>query len=301
MKFQNYRTEDFIQDRTLTYEYENDGRAVVELQWDMFKRCELDSGSLAELKAHCDEREVVFFSTPTSAEGVAELAGLGAPLLKNGSDFLTNIPLVEAMARSGIPTVLSTGMATAGDIDDSVRAFRAAGGTELILLQCTSRYPTPPADVNLRQIDSLGRTFGCPVGFSDHTEGVVAAAAAVALGACFVEKHFSLDRSLPGPDHRFSMDPAELGQLVAAVRTAEQALGHSEIGPTRDEEASRASYRLSCVAARDLEAGSVIDQDAIAFARPGTGMPPKGARWIAGRTLARAVPAGQPFAPEDLA
>ena len=214
VKFQNYHTESFVSDRSLTYEYVSLGTTVVESQFDMFKRCELRPEALLELRQHCEERGVVFFSTPMDEEGVAELVREGVTLLKNGSDCLGHLPLIRCMARTGLPTVISTGMATHEDIDDAVQAFRDAGGHDLILLHCTSAYPTPVADVNLRKIPALAQAYGCLVGFSDHTDGIVAAVGAVTLGACFIEKHFTLDKNLPGPDHRFSADPADRKSVV---------------------------------------------------------------------------------------
>jgi N-acetylneuraminate synthase/N,N'-diacetyllegionaminate synthase len=222
------------------------------------------------------------------------------PLLKNGSDYLVHLPLVRTMARTGLTTVLSTGMATLAEIDDAVRAFRAAGGTDLILLHCTSSYPTPPEDVNLRRIPALAAAFGCPAGLSDHSAGTAVAAGAVALGACFVEKHFTLDKDLPGPDHRFSADPAELRELVQSVRTVEAALGTPAIGPTPSEDAGRRDFRLSCAAARDLAPGEVLTDEDIAFQRPGTGLPPAAAAWVVGRRVARPVAAGHALEPADL-
>lgn len=293
VKFQNYRTEDFISDRSITYSYLSGGRTVVETQFEMFKRYELPTAVWAELRDHCAERGVVFFSTPTGESGLDDLLELGVQLLKNGSDYLLHAPLVRAMARSGIPTVLSTGMATEEEVATAVGEFRAAGGERLVLLHCTSSYPTPPSDVNLRAIPRLAETFACPVGLSDHTDGVVAALGAVALGACFLEKHFTLDKSLPGPDHRFSADPAELRELVDSVRTLEQSLGEATIAPAPSELAGRNDFRLSCVAARDLAAGAVLSDEDIAFRRPGTGLPPTEAHRLVGRTLQRDLRAGE--------
>lgn len=301
VKFQSYRTEDFVSDRALTYEYVSQGATVVESQYEMFKRCELAPGTLLALREHCDRRGIVFFSTPTSEAGIAELVRLGAPVLKNGSDYLVHLPLIRAMARTGLPTVLSVGMGTLAEIDDAVRAFREAGGTELILLHCTSSYPVPAGDVHLRKIPILAATFGCPVGFSDHSCGIVAALGAVSLGACFIEKHFTLNRELPGPDHRFSADPVELCSLVKAICTLEESLGDSEIGPTPSEMQGRRDFRLSCVAARDLSAGACLSDADVKVARPGTGLPPRAREWIIGRRLGRGVPAGKPFEPADLA
>lgn len=299
VKFQNYRTEDFLSDRTLTYEYVSQGKTIVEPQFDMFKRCELSPRALGQLAECCRQCGVVFFSTPTGEDGIRDLVDIHAPLLKNGSDYLPNLSLIRAMARSGIPTVLSTGMATLAEIDDGVRAFRDAGGKELIVLHCTSAYPTPPPEVHLRKIPALAAAFGCPVGLSDHTEGVTAAIGAVALGACMIEKHFTTDKGLPGPDHRFSADPAEFAQLANAVRNLEASLGESAIGPTPSEIKGRSGYRLSCVAAEEYAADRVLAADDIAFRRPGTGLPPAAVHWLIGRRLRRAVAKGKVFETSD--
>jgi N-acetylneuraminate synthase/N,N'-diacetyllegionaminate synthase len=299
VKFQNYRTEDFLSDRALTYEYVSQGRQVVESQYDMFKRCELPTAWLRDLREHCDRLGVIFFSTPTSGDGVEELVRVGAPLLKNGSDYLVHLPLVRTMARSGLPTVLSTGMATLAEVDNAVRAFREAGGLDLVLLHCTSSYPTPSADVHLLKIPTLAAAFGCPVGLSDHTDGIVAGVGAIALGACMIEKHFTLDKTLPGPDHRFSADPNEFRTLVDAVRTMETSLGHGIIGPTPSEEKARRDYRLSCVAARSLPAGHRIEEKDVAFRRPGTGVPPAGIAWLIGLRLRKSLPCGKVLEPGD--
>jgi N-acetylneuraminate synthase/N,N'-diacetyllegionaminate synthase len=301
VKFQNFRTEDFISDRSVTYEYVSGGRSIREAQYDMFKRYELSGQSWEELRGHCESRSVVFFATPTGDDSLAELVRLRTPLLKNGSDYLVHLPLIRKMAETGIPTVLSTGMATLDEIDDAVDAFRRTGGRDLVLLHCTSTYPTPPADVHLRKIPALAARYGCPVGLSDHTFGVVAALGAVTLGACFLEKHFTLNKALPGPDHRFSADPAELRELVDGVRTLERNLGTAEVGPTASEQEARRDFRLSCVAARDLSRGHEIALDDIAFSRPGTGLPPKRAADLVGLRITVPLAAGKVFPVELVA
>jgi N-acetylneuraminate synthase/N,N'-diacetyllegionaminate synthase len=301
VKFQNYHTEDFISDRSLTHEYVSQGKTVVESQYDMFKRCELAPPQLRELREHCDRRGVVFFSTPTSEKGIQELLELGVPLLKNGSDYLVNLPLIRAMARTTLPTVISTGMATLDDVKDAVEAFRGAGGSDLVLLHCTSSYPTPPEDVHLRKIGALSGAFDCAVGFSDHTDGTVAAIGSVALGACMIEKHFTLDKSLPGPDHRFSADPGEFRALVRSVRNLEEGLGSAELKPAASEELGRRDYRLSCVAARELPSGHRLVAADIAFRRPGFGFPPKELDRLMARELVRTIPSGHVFSAEDFA
>lgn len=299
VKFQNYCTEDFLVDCSLTYEYSSQGEIVRESQYDMFKRYELSQKALAELCEHCAKRNIVFFSTPTSEKGVDDLVRMGVPLLKNGSDYLVHLPLIRAMARSGVPTVISTGMATLAEIDDAVLAFREAAGKDLILLVCTSMYPTPPENVHLRRIHAMAAAFGCPIGFSDHTQGIVAAVGAIAFGACMIEKHFTLDKNLPGPDHLFSADPPEFKIMVESIRTMEKCHGESIIGPKQSEIASRRDFRLSCVAANNMPAGYCLCELDIVFRRPGTGLPPKVVNWLVGRRLTRDIKAGHVFVQED--
>ena len=299
VKFQNYRTEDFIADRTRTYRYDIAGMIVEETQYAMFKRCEMDVDFLAAAAGHCTERGVVFHSTPTSAAGVDELVALGVPVLKNGSDYLTNLDLIAHMARTSLPVVLSTGMATQDEVDDAVRTVRGQGNDKIVLLHCTSAYPTALADANLRRMCTLAEMFKCLVGFSDHTNGITAATTAVALGAVWIEKHFTTDRFLPGPDQRFSSDPEEFRVLVQSIRNVETVLGSARVAPSRSEEASRRDYRLSCVAARDIESGTVLRGCDVIYARPGTGLPPRLGSSLVGRRLARSVAAGHLFALED--
>jgi N,N'-diacetyllegionaminate synthase len=299
VKFQSYHTEDFLSDRTLSYTYMSQGREVTEPQYDMFKRCELAPDQLKELAGNCRRRGVIFFSTPTNAQGVKDAVEAGAPILKNGSDYLQNLSLLRAMARTGLPTAISTGMATFAEIKAAADAYRGAGGSGLILVLCTSAYPTPPEGVALRRLPALAEAFNCPVGFSDHTEGVLAAVGAVTLGACFLEKHFTIDRNLPGPDQRFSSDPSEFRALVEAVRCAELALGSSELAPQAAEAHARAQFRLSCVASCDFVAGHRLAEEDIAFRRPATGLPPSKMDQLVGRTLVRAVHRGEQFQATD--
>src|SRR5262245_20669678 len=172
VKFQNYRTEDFVTDRSLTYTYKSQGRSVTEPQYDMFKRAELSAAQVKDLKQYCDSIAVDFHSTPTSEDGIKLLADLGVGVLKNGSDYLGNIALVKAMGRTGLPTVLSTGMATMSDIDEAVSAFRGTGSDQLILLHCVSSYPAAAESLNLARMPALSAAFDCLVGFSDHSQGI---------------------------------------------------------------------------------------------------------------------------------
>lgn len=299
VKFQNYRTSDFIANADLSYSYMSHGLIRTEPQQHMFERYELKDEQFAELKAHCDELGLIFFSTPTSVEGVEFLARLGVPLLKNGSDFLTHVELIAAMAKSGLPTILSTGMADQVEIDDAVQAFRGAGGEDLFLLHCTSTYPAPVEELNLARIPALHRRYNCPAGFSDHSVGPVAAIGAVALGACMVEKHFTLDKTLAGPDHWFSSDPSDFRALVSSIRDLEKAIGTEDPGPTPSEKVGRKGFRLSCVSAASLAMGHIVEPSDIVIRRPGTGILPKFRHELVGRRVIRDVQAGQPLTWED--
>lgn len=214
-------------------------------------------------------------------------------VLKNGSDYLTNLDIVEYMGKSGLPTVLSTGMAIISEIDDAVNIFRSTKNDNLILLHCTSCYPTPAEDIHLMKIKTLKDTFGVVSGFSDHSEGAYAAIGSVSYGSAWIEKHFTLDRNLPGPDHRFSSDPKEFKELVEGVRYIEQAIGKSYLGPTENEKHSRENYRLSCSSNKKLKKGEILKVEDIIFLRPGYGIAPKFSRCLIGRTIIRDI---EPFA-----
>lgn len=295
VKFQSYKTEDFITDRNLIFEYRSQGKTIKEPQYDMFKRCELNRDQLAYLKEQCDLAGVLFHSTPTSIDGIHDLQEIGCELLKNGSDYLTNLRLIRAMGETGLMTILSTGMATLSEIDEAVRVFRETGNENLMLLHCTSSYPTPPEDVNLSRLRVLRDAFGVEVGFSDHTNGTTAAVGATMLGAHWIEKHFTLSKDLPGPDHWFSMDAPELRDLVDSVREAEKMMGSSAIAPTFSEALGRRDFRLSCVAARDLDAGVRLQPSDITFQRPGDGISPIHETLLTGLRLTCAIKKGQKF------
>lgn len=301
VKFQNFRTEDFLFDRSLNYTYRSQGREITESQWDMFKRCEPTPEWWPEIKGLCDSLGIVFFSTPTSERGVDEMVQVGAPLLKNGSDYLTHSPLLEYMGSTGIPLVVSTGMADQQDVDEAVAAVRRGGKSSLMLLHCTSAYPTPVESTNLLRMVTLRERYGVPVGYSDHTEGYQAAAQAVALGASMIEKHFTLDHDLPGPDQWFSTMPDEFARLVKEVRDAETRLGRADIVPASAESETRIEFRLSAVAARDLIAGTRFKASDAVFRRPGVGLLPAKIGSYVGRRLSRDVTQGTPLQPHDFA
>ena len=301
VKFQNYRTEDFIIDRNITHTYVSNGKKVTESQYEMFKRYELQDEQLAKLAEFCRDTGIDFHSTPTNKEGVALLQSLGVGVFKNGSDYLGNLPLIEAMGETGLPVVLSTGMATVSEIDDAVRTVRATGNDKIVLLYCVSQYPAPLEEIHLGNISLFRNRFHCLIGFSDHTENNLASVIAVSQGACWIEKHFTLDRNLPGPDHAFSANPEKLEGLVGAVRNAEKMLRYQDYEHLSEQEMkSRLNYKLSCSAAGDLPAGTILTVADIAFFRPGTGIPPAEYKSLIGRRLNVSLTHGQIIKPQYL-
>ena len=300
IKFQNYKTEDFILNKHIEYEYLSKGSLIKEKQFEMFKRYELSFSQLKELKEYSDSIGMIFFSTPTGSQGIQDLLNLDVKFLKNGSDFIQNLPFIKQMAESGLPSILSTGMASLAEIDEAVRTFENAGGKDLTLLHCVSQYPAPMGDVHLRKITSLKHAFDYPVGFSDHTIGVEASIGAVTLGASFIEKHFTLSHDLPGPDHHFSSTPDEFSLLVESIRSIELALGNSKLTTTSKEKLNAENYQLSCVAKKNLTKGSVIEINDISFSRPGNGIPPKLVNFICGKTINNDKVAGDIFNLSDL-
>lgn len=301
VKFQNYITEDFLSsDTTLEWEYQNQGITVRESQYDMFKRCELSEADVKELKKYCDKLGIIFHSTPTSKSGVDILKRVGSAVLKNGSDFLTNSSLLKYMAESGLAVVIATGMADEKEIGTAVETIKKSNNKNLVVLHCTSAYPTPPEHVNLRKLVSISHKFGCLTGLSDHSEGTRAAVGATVLGACWIEKHFTIDKDLPGPDHRFSSNEAEMSELVQAVREMEILLGSGDLNPAECEMAGRAEFRLSCATGRDLSAGHVLTEDDVVYRRPATGLSPSDLNLILGKSLVRDIPRFEPLRLEDV-
>jgi sialic acid synthase SpsE len=238
------------------------------------------------LAAHCREAGIEFLSSPFDRDAVDELDALDVAAFKIASFELVDLPLIAYTASKQRPLILSTGMASLGEIEDAVAAARDAGASEICLLQCASLYPSPPRIMNLRAIATMQHAFGVPVGLSDHTLGIHVASAAVALGAQLLEKHFTLDRNRTGPDHPFAIEPAELRDLVAQVRDVEAALGDGvKAGPSDEERAEMyAKARRSVVAACAIPAGTRITREMLTIKRPGHGIKPKLIEALVGRT-----------------
>jgi len=298
VKFQNYSTEDFISNRSISLKYKSNGKLKSESQYDIFKRCELNLDQLGLLREEALRHGLDFHSTPTSIKGLKDIISIGCRIVKNGSDFLTNLELIREFGESGLITVLSTGMASISEIDEAVRVFRETGNKNLILLHCTSAYPTPAEEVHLLKIKTLKHLFNTPIGFSDHSNGIIAGIGATLMGACWIEKHFTLDKKMEGPDHWFSMDPQDLKNLVNSIREIEKMTGTPQIGPSLIEMQSRENFRLSCVASRDILEGEKIKKEDIIFQRPGNGYPPSAAEYIIGLRATTPIRFGETFCME---
>ena len=241
----------------------------------------------AELADHARARGLDFFSAPFDVDAVALLAQVGSPLLKIASGEIVDLPLIRVAAGTGLPLIISTGMATMADIEDAVSAAEQAGAPAVGLMQCASVYPAPVERINLRAMETLRVAFGVPAGLSDHSTGIAVPIAAAARGAAFIEKHITLDRGMPGPDHGFAIEPDELVAMVRGIRDAEAALGDGrKNGPSPEElDENYTLSRRSLIAARDLPAGTVLEPDMIAIKRPGYGIAPKHLDIVLGRTL----------------
>ena len=267
-----------------------DGRNL----YDLYAEASTPWGWQPKLKEAADRMGLDLFSTPFDVTAVDFLEALGVPAHKVASFEIVDIPLLRRVARTGKPLIISTGMSTRAEIREAVDTVRAAGGADLALLKCTSSYPARPEEMNLRTIPEMAEEFRAPVGLSDHTMGAAAASAAVALGACIVEKHFTLSRSRPGPDSQFSMEPHEFKAMVESVRTVEKALGEVHYGANREESKSRV-FRRSLFVVEDVKAGETLTGANVRSIRPGSGMHPRHLGEVVGRPARRDIARGTPL------
>jgi pseudaminic acid synthase len=247
-----------------------------------------------KLKEIADDLALNLFSTPFDRSAVDFLEEMGVPAYKVASFEIVDLPLIRRVAQTGKPIIMSTGMATLSEIDEALNTARQAGATQVALLKCTSAYPAPAEEMNLRTVPHLAHAFGVPVGLSDHTLGTAVPVTAVALGACIVEKHFTLSRDLPGPDSAFSLEPQEFKAMVEAIRVAERALGEVRYEITQQETASRV-FRRSLFVVEDMEAGDVFTEQNLRSIRPGYGLHTRYMGEVLGRRAARDIARGTPL------
>lgn len=276
IKFQTFHSENLVSKaaKKADYQIETTGE---DTQLNMLKSLELTQQEFIRLKSYCEGKRIKFLSTPFDFESIYFLNRLGVPFWKIPSGEVTNYPYLVELAKTGKPILMSTGMCELYEISDAIRLLRENGATDIKLLHCNTEYPTPYEDVNLRAMLTLKNEFGCEVGYSDHTKGIEVPIAAVALGATIIEKHFTLDRNMEGPDHKASLEPDELTRMISCIRNVEKALGSEEKKPSPSEIKNIAIARKSIIAAKNIKQGELFTESNITTKRPGNGISPM--RW----------------------
>ena len=275
VKFQTFSADRLVTKYAAKAGYQmTDG--IEESQYEMIHRLELDQSMHMEIIEHCERRGVGFFSTAFDIESLEMLLDLGVGRVKVPSGEVTNLPFLRRVGSTGLPVIMSTGMATIDEVGAALDILLESGTVreDVTILHCTTQYPAPFEHVNLRAMETIREKFGVAVGYSDHTLGIQVAIAAVALGASVIEKHFTLDRHMPGPDHAASLEPEELAEMVRSIRTIEVAMGDGVKRPTPGELENRQVARKSIVAARAIRKGEIIESDMLAVKRPGIGISP---------------------------
>lgn len=320
VKFQTFDAEKLASNRVAKAAYQKVSTGEAEGQRAMLKALELPRAWHADLQSHAQSLGMEFMSTAFDVDNLHFLVDLGVPRIKVPSGELTNGPLLWQYARAGRPLILSTGMATLSDVEQGLAIVshaihageeprsmeevwrswsdpqrRAALKNRVTLLHCTTQYPTPPHEVNLAAMDTLAHAFGLPVGFSDHTQGITASVAAAARGAVVIEKHFTLDRALPGPDHTASLEPAELIEMVSQIRAVEQMMGEGTKSPQLSEWDARRAGRQQIIVARAVAKGAVLQREDLSTARCGEGISPTELWGLVGTTASRDFEAGDIF------
>jgi len=283
VKFQSFKADKLVTKDALTSSYIDEGSHKGESFRDLLRRLELDANDHLELKKYCDELGIKFLSTAFDQESFDFLVELGADVVKIASGDVTNIPLIKYFARSNLPIIMSTGMATLGEIESAIEAIEAEGNKQITLLHCVSWYPAEISTTNLNYMNTLRSAFNYPVGYSDHTLGITMTVAARAMGATVIEKHFTIDKNDFGPDHAASIDAAELHNLIKSVREVEEGLGSSRRTFGEKELGQRNVHRRSIVASRPISEGQIVTMEDLTIKRPGTGIKPQDIDDVVGR------------------
>ena len=274
VKFQTFNAENLVCKMTPKAEYQITNTGMGEDQLQMLKKLQLTKEEFCELKEYCREKQIAFLSTPFDIESLNFLISLGVMLVKIPSGEITNYPLLREIGKSRLPVILSTGMSELFEVQEAVEVLKRFGCSDITVLQCNTDYPTKFEDANLKGMITLGKTLGCPYGYSDHTLGNDVAIAAVALGAKVIEKHFTLDRHMPGPDHIASIEPDELENLICSIRNVEKALGSGIKQINESEKKNLVCIRKSIVAKEKVKKGTLFTEDNLAAKRPGDGLSP---------------------------
>jgi len=285
IKFQTFKTELNVSKHSKLAEYQENANINASGQLEMLKKLELSREDFVLIKKKCDECNIDFISTPDDEWSIQLLLELNVKYIKIASAEIDNLPFLRTVGQTKKTIILSTGMSTLGEVERAINALKESGAQDIILLHCTSNYPTNPSDVNLLSMKTLAFAFQLKVGYSDHTLGWDAAIIATTLGAEIIEKHFTLDKTLPGPDHQASADPNEFSQYVKIIRKTELMLGDGIKRPQINEHSMRSSMRRSLVAAANLKKGEILKIDHINFKRPGTGISPSHIDLVLGKKL----------------
>lgn len=292
VKFQTFIPQGVVIQNTGIAEYARNNIGKNLKQIDMLQKYALSYDQFTDLKEYCDRKNIIFLSSPHSFDAIDFLDPL-VPAYKFGSGDLTNIPALQHAAKKNKPMILGTGIATLEEVKHAYHAVSSMGNTQIILLHCTTNYPCSYEEVNLRAMNTMQHELDCLVGYSDHTQGYLVSAVALALGASVIEKHITLDRNLPGPDHKASLEPHELTDMIRQIRNVEKILGSSEKRPTESEKAIRDTVRKSIIAARNIKKGEVITRGLLEIKRPGIGISPAEIEKIIGKKTKKDITADE--------
>ncbi len=274
VKFQTFRPEALVTGQAAKADYQQKSSGATETQLDMLKKLALVEEDFADLKNYCKKRKIDFLSTAFDLDSIDFLSRLGCEIWKIPSGEITNYPYLVKIARLHQNAILSTGMSSLDEVERAYHLLKEHGAGEITLLQCTTEYPAPVEDVNLQAMITMKEHFGCRVGYSDHTEGIEIAVAAAAMGASVIEKHFTLDKTMEGPDHKASLEPGELKEMIRTIRNVEKALGNGVKAASESERKNQTAARKSIVAKRRIARGEVFTEDNITTKRPGNGISP---------------------------
>jgi len=295
VKFQTFKAENVVSRLADKAEYQKKTTSSDKSQLEMIKKLELSFDDFVKLKKYCDKKEIMFLSTPFDHQSIDFLYDL-VGIYKIPSGEIINYPYLKHIAAKNKPIIMSTGMANLGEVEEAINTIRSVNSeSQITLLHCTTNYPTPYKEVNLKAMQTLAVAFKLPVGYSDHTLGIEVPIAAVAMGAKIIEKHFTLDKNLPGPDHKASLEPDELKEMVKAIRNIEKALGDGIKKPDKSEIEIMKVARRSLIASRDIKAGEITKESDIAIKRPGTGILPKFKEIVIGMKLINDIRQDEPF------
>lgn len=287
IKFQTFNSKNLVSKNAQKAEYQKKTTDSSESQLDMLKKLELSKEEFVELRDYCNQKEIMFLSTPFDLESIDFLASIGIKTWKVPSGEITNYPFLRAIGKRKESVIMSTGMCTLDEVRDAIKVLKDFGTKDINLLHCTTEYPAPYDSVNLNAMLTLQKEFGFKVGYSDHTNGIEIPVAAVAMGASVIEKHFTLDKNMEGPDHKASLEPDELKQMVLSIRNVEVALGDGKKQPSDAEKKNIAIARKSIVVACDIKKGEVFTEENLTAKRPGNGISPMNWAEVLGKIAKR--------------